>query len=146
MSIESIALWHKRARPTPTDAQANVQLGCHFEEIAEMVAELDSENPFARSRLKELHTALLRVSDALKSGQYTVTVEDRAQMLDAIADQIVTGVGVGHTMGMDVVKGVAIVNTSNWSKYDQDGNPIFNNAGKIAKGPNYIYPYLGECV
>lgn len=37
MSIESIELWHKRARPEPTDKDFNVQLGCHLEEVVEML-------------------------------------------------------------------------------------------------------------
>jgi len=37
MSVDSIEMWHKRARPNPTDKDFNVQLGCHFEEIVEML-------------------------------------------------------------------------------------------------------------
>jgi hypothetical protein len=69
-------------------------------------------------------------------------IADRRELLDSLADQIVTAVGVGHCANMNVPEAVLRVNKSNWSKYDQDGQPIFKPNGKIDKGPNYVEPDL----
>ncbi len=145
MSIDLIQIWHERARPSPTHQQFCVQLGCHFEEVAEQIAVLGSEDVQLNNLVNATHLMMLRLSDALKNGG-DVFVESREEFLDSIADQIVTGVGVGHCAKMQVTEAVRRVNTSNWSKFDADGKPIFNEQGKIQKGPNYHKPDLtGLC-
>lgn len=145
-TIQRIQDWHAAARPNPTDADFNVQLGCHFEEIMEMVESLmfHSESFGTTDGVKtSLHEALLIASSCLKEGAFTVTITDRKAFLDSLADQVVTGVGVGHCAKMDVVKATDEVNRSNWSKFDPaTGKPIFNEQGKIAKGPAYTPPNL----
>jgi drug/metabolite transporter (DMT)-like permease len=54
----------------------------------------------------------------------------------------VTGIGSAYCAGMKAADACERVNTSNWSKFDVDGNPIFNENGKISKGPNYTPPDL----
>ena len=63
-------------------------------------------------------------------------------VLDSLADQIVTAVGTAHMNGMDIVGALHEVNGSNFSKFDDEGNPIFNDNKKIMKGPNYYKPDL----
>ncbi|MNL46424.1 hypothetical protein D3C87_1691330 [compost metagenome] len=58
-------------------------------------------------------------------------------MLDSICDQIVTGTGVAHTLDYDIVGAMTEVNRSNFSKFDDAGLPIYNEQGKVMKGPNY---------
>ena len=60
----------------------------------------------------------------------------------AIGDQVVTAIGVAHCAGMKGAAAVDQVNLSNWSKFTEDGEPIFNETGKIAKGPRYMPPNL----
>lgn len=151
MSIESIALWHKRARPAPNDENFNVQLGCHLEEFVEMIealrfthkngtgVEVPGKNSMLYQQVKDF-------ADGLKSGRITAQVADRREMVDALADQIVTAVGVGHCASMQIVKAVDIVNTSNWAKFSPEGQPYFDQNGKILKGPNYVPPALEDCV
>jgi len=151
MTIESIALWHSRARPTPTDENFNVQLGCHLEEIVEMIealrfsykngtgVEMPGKNSMIYQQLKDF-------SDGLKSGRITASIANRKELLDAMADQIVTSVGVAHTANMKITRAVDIVNTSNWSKFSPEGEPYFDQNGKILKGPNYVPPALEDCV
>ena len=151
MSIESIELWHKRARPNPTDQNFNVQLGCHLEEIVEMIAtlrfthkngtgvEMPGKNSMLYQQVKDF-------ADGLKAGRITADIADRKELLDAMADQIVTSVGVAHTANMKITRAVDIVNTSNWSKFSPEGQPYFDQNGKILKGPNYVPPALEDCV
>ena len=151
MTIDCIELWHKRARPNPTEQQFNVQLGCHFEEFVEMIAalrfshkngtgvEMPGKNSMIYQQVKDF-------ADGLKAGRITAQVADRVELVDALADQIVTAVGVGHTANMKIAHAVDIVTTSNWSKFGKDGQPFFDQNGKVLKGPDYKPPELGDCV
>lgn len=151
MSIESIELWHCRARPKPTEKDFNIQLGCHLEEVVEMIEALrfthtngnGVEMPGKNSALYQL---IKEYADGLKNGRITADIVNRRELVDALADQIVTAVGVGHTANMDMYRAVNIVNTSNWSKFGKDGKPFFNQDMKILKGPDYIPPALEDCV
>jgi predicted HAD superfamily Cof-like phosphohydrolase len=151
MSIESIALWHKRARSAPVDKDFNVQLGCHLEEIVEMIealrfshrngtgVQMPGKNSMIYQQVKDF-------ADGLKAGRIIAEVANRKELVDALADQIVTAVGVGHCASTDIVKAVDIVNTSNWSKFSPNGEPYFDQNGKVLKGPNYVPPALDSCV
>jgi predicted HAD superfamily Cof-like phosphohydrolase len=151
MSIESIALWHSRARPNPSDENFNVQLGCHLEEVVEMIealrfsykngtgVEMPGKNSMIYQQLNDF-------ADGLKAGRITAQIANRRDLVDALADQIVTSVGVAHTANMKITRAVDIVNTSNWSKFSPEGQPYFDQNGKILKGPNYVPPALEDCV
>lgn len=147
MSIAEINEWHKRARPEPTAEDFSVQLGCHFEEIAEMEALLTwgATDPDDWLALGSLQGALSRVSKGLKSGAITARVhgilDQRSEFLDSLCDQIVTATGVAHCANMDISMGLLEVGRSNWSKF-VGGQPVFDANGKIAKGPNYASPDL----
>ena len=151
MSIESIALWHKRARPAPADKDFNVQLGCHLEEIVEMIEALrfshrNGTGVQMPGKNSMLYQQVKDFADGLKAGRIIAEVANRKDLVDALADQIVTAVGVGHCASTDIVKAVDIVNTSNWSKFSPNGEPYFDQNGKVLKGPNYVPPALDSCV
>ena len=140
MTTEAIELWHRRARPEPTAADFNVQLGCHFEEFVEMmdcIKIVDASNTLDAAR--DVMSAL---ADWLKKGTVTAQITDRKEFLDSIADQVVTGIGAAYCAGMKGAVACERVNTSNWSKFDEDGQPIRDANGKITKGPNYQQPVL----
>lgn len=142
MSIESIELWHRRARPEPTDKDFNVQLGCHLEEIVEMLdtlvfdngTEMLGEHTLARSALNSL-------SNTLKRGYVTAGIIDRGEFLDSLADQVVTAIGAGHCAGMKTAEACERVNTSNWTK-TVDGEFQRDANGKITKPSTYVPPDL----
>ena len=137
MSIDSIELWHRRARPEPTPENFNVQLGCHVEEFIEMLDAVKFNGTWTNLRYE-----LVLLADRLKANMESAEIVDRKEFLDSLADQIVTSVGVGHCAGMKTSDAVDAVSRSNWSKFNDEGFPIFNEHGKIAKGPNYKRPYL----
>jgi predicted HAD superfamily Cof-like phosphohydrolase len=139
MSVDLIELWHQRARPTPTKQDLNVQLGCHFEEIAEMMDTMECTD---QSEWNTLKRDIELMSRRLKANAVGVNILFRHDCLDALCDQQVTAIGVAHCAGMKPTEALRRVNTSNWSKYDTNGKPIFNEQGKIAKGPNYKEPDL----
>ena len=138
--IDNITLWHKRARPEPTYRDFEVQLGCHIEEFIEMMDSLSIY--FDKIQVNKALDALEELADGLKAGVLTVSSMDRGEVLDALADQIVTAVGVGHCAKMDMAAAVQEVNDSNWSKFNYKGFPEFDENGKIKKGERYRKPNL----
>ena len=144
--IASITLWHRRARPQPTDKDFNIQLGCHIEEFAEMLDAITGDDTKTANALSQLKYAAVRVADGLKDGTYMVFDDDRVALLDSLCDQVVTAIGTAYCAHMDIDQGVSIVNTSNWSKFDDQGQPLRDENGKIKKGPRYSQPHLDECV
>jgi hypothetical protein len=142
MSVDLIALWHARARPNPNHEDLNVQVGGHFEEVAEMLEEMTGADDYAELLLVKATAAVHRLAEAVKAGEAKLFIRDRKQFLDSLGDQIVTATGVGYCARMNIVEGVRRINTSNWSKFDTNGEPVRNANGKITKGPKYTPPDL----
>ena len=140
--IESIKLWFSRALPEPSRKNFNVQVGVHFEEVVEMLDTLEGVDDVTDNAVERARNSLRLLSVLLKQGEGEVTIISRKDYLDALCDQIVTATGCGHTAGVDVVRGIERVNRSNFSKFDKDGQPIFDANGKITKGPDYVKPDL----
>jgi predicted HAD superfamily Cof-like phosphohydrolase len=136
--------WFQRAVPNPTEKNLNTQLGVHFEEVAEMVLELGPASAETARLLDECHNALSKLAKHLKTNGNAVVIptDCRHNFLDAICDQIVTGVGSAYMVGMSAPTALKEVNRGNFSKFDGDGNPIFDENMKVTKGPNYIKPDL----
>lgn len=139
--ISSINLWHKRARPQPDHKGFNVQLGCHLEEVVEMLDSLEGEDAETRNVMAVARMYLNSLATKLKKGKGSVYIKDRVGFADAGGDQIVTAVGVMHCADMDPERVVEEVNTSNWSK-TVDGEFVFDSNGKIAKPLTYKEPDL----
>lgn len=139
-TLTTINIWHRRARPEPTEANLNVQLGCHLEEIAEMLDTL-TPNPSAERAFTDLKIHVKGFAEGFKRGTASVEIADRKEFLDSLADQVVTAVGVGHCANMDVPAACDRVDSSNWSKF-VDGQPQFSKQGKIDRGPDYVPPDL----
>jgi len=133
MSLDITALWFKRAIPTPTDRNLQVQLGVHFEEVGEQLAALRGASGIDEHMRRHLQEEVELFARAMKTGSIQMVISDRKEFLDGITDQIVTATGCGHMAGMDVPEALNRVNTSNFSKFDSNGFPIFDENGKIAK-------------
>lgn len=133
MSLDITELWFKRAVPTPTDDNLQTQIGCHAEEFGEMLENLKGQGGIDEHMIRNLEAEVKVVAKALKTKNIRVYIADHKEFLDSIADQIVTGTGCGHMAGMNVPEALNRVNTSNFSKFDTNGFPIFDENGKIAK-------------
>jgi predicted HAD superfamily Cof-like phosphohydrolase len=136
MSLKRTKEWFEQAIPEPTIEQACIQIGCHFEEVDEMQQCLgnsyridDAANYFKMAPQHEVEI-LGNFSDGIKE-----------ELLDSLVDQIVTAVGVGHMLDMDVLGALEEVNRSNFSKFE-NGKAVFDENGKITKGKNYSKPNL----
>lgn len=142
--IQSISLWFQKAKPVKTDDDFRVQLGVHFEEIAEMLDVLRGEDRLTQIMLSSAFGALHGLAVHLKNtpdARVGIIAGHSVEFIDSICDQIVTATGCGVLKGMNVTDALSEVDRSNWSKFVDD-EPIFNDNGKIAKGPNYSKPEL----
>lgn len=142
MSIHRIVNWFKKAVPEPTEKNFNTQIGVHLEEVTEMLASLHGHNMETDEALKVFQNQVYDFAEKLKKGEIKVIVENRLDFLDAICDQIVTGTGAAIYQNMDIESAIEEVAASNDSKFDTDGNVLFNDDLKIIKGPNYWKPDL----
>lgn len=140
------ANWFQKARPNPSVQDFSTQLGVHFEEVREMTLALTGRTPEIQAVLDTVTANLHQLGDLLKADPNAVDVADPLEMLDGLCDQIVTGTGVAHTLGYDILGAMDEVNRSNFSKFDAEGNPIFNENKKVMKGDNYfkanLLPFL----
>ena len=72
--------------------------------------------------------------------------QDIKEVADALTDILYVTYGAGHSFGIDLDKCFEEVQSSNMSKLGPDGKPIFNEKGKVMKGPNYFKPNLDKFV
>ena len=72
--------------------------------------------------------------------------KDLVEIADALTDILYVTYGAGHAFGIDLDKCFDEVQNSNMSKLDENGKPIYNENGKVMKGPNYFKPDLSKFV
>lgn len=145
-TVAEIKNWFQKAVPAPSDKNRAVQLGCHFEEVGEMLRAMGL-NGTVYSELAALASALKDAGKDAASLQLlsdeVFPMFDKTELLDALCDQIVTAIGVAHMFGMNIEGALTEVNRSNWSKFVNEA-PVFVENGKITKGPDYTPPDLTE--
>ena len=78
--------------------------------------------------------------------ELTEAMQDKnlLEVADALTDILYVTYGAGHAFGIDLDKCFEEVQNSNMSKLGDDGKPIYNEAGKVMKGPNYFKPDLSK--
>ena len=142
MIILRIMNWFAKAYPEPNERVFNTQVGVHIEEFTEGLRELAT--PDSDDRLLHIINDLEAYADDLKSGDATVSLpeENRVNFLKELSDVVVTSVAVAYQAGLDIESALEEVAASNESKFDVDGNPIFDDNKKIIKGPHYWKPDL----
>ena len=90
-------------------------------------------------RFDLIREELSELQDALKK-------KDLKEVADALTDILYVTYGAGHAFGINLDECFQEVQNSNMSKLDVDGKPIFNEKGKVMKGPNYFKPNLSKFV
>lgn len=144
--IQKTVDFFSKAFPEPKSKNIHTQLGVHYEEIAEMTRAFKGLDPKTTFLFKMVADANEALSRYLKESDNVLDLDnsDRLEILDGICDQIVTATGVGYMLRMDVAGGFGEVNRSNFSKFGENGEPIFDQNLKMIKGPNYFKPSLGQ--
>ena len=90
-------------------------------------------------RIKLIEEEFLELKEAIKS-------KDIKEVADALTDILYVTYGAGHAFGIDLDRCFDEVHRSNMSKLDKNGKPIFNEHGKVLKGPDYFKPNLFKIV
>ena len=102
--------------------------------------EVKTKASFSSEKINKLRLDLIReeldeLTEAMKN-------KDLLQVADALTDILYVTYGAGHAFGINLDKCFNEVQESNMSKLDSDGKPIYNESGKVMKGPNYFKPDL----
>ena len=82
------------------------------------------------------------IKEELDELKKAVGDKDILEIADALTDILYVTYGAGHSFGIDLDKCFEEVQNSNMSKSGEDGKPIYNEQGKVMKGPNYFKPNL----
>ncbi len=86
------------------------------------------------------------IEEELGELKEAIDKKDIKEVADALTDILYVTYGAGHAFGIDLDKCFEEVQNSNMSKLGADGRPIYNDKGKVMKGPNYFKPDLGKFV
>tara|TARA_Y100000741_G_C18217467_1_gene544379 strand:+ start:309 stop:680 length:372 start_codon:yes stop_codon:yes gene_type:complete len=86
------------------------------------------------------------IEEELKELKEAIDKKDIKEVADALTDILYVTYGAGHSFGIDLDKCFEEVQNSNMSKLDKNGKPIYNEKGKVMKGPNYFKPNLSKFV
>lgn len=149
---DKIYCWFVKAVPEPTVKNFTTQMGAHFEEVGEMLSSLVPNDNVTEALLQRAKDAVEIFSKHLyeNSGCVEILEQLEEEYLDALCDQIVTAIGCARMRGHDLSGALSAVSESNYSKFDVNGDPIFNENKKVMKGPNYhkanLKPYLFSLV
>ena len=103
----------------------------------------------AKANFSDEKTNNLRV-DLIKEelGELTKAMDEKdlLEVADALTDILYVTYGAGHAFGINLDKCFDEVQSSNMSKLGEDGKPIYNESGKVMKGPNYFKPDLSKYI
>ena len=86
------------------------------------------------------------IKEELEELKIAIENKDLLEVADALTDILYVTYGAGHAFGVDLDKCFIEVQESNMSKLDLDGKPIYNESGKVMKGPNYFKPNLKKFI
>ena len=99
---------------------------------------------FSTDKINKLRIDLIK--EELEELTEAMNNKDLLEVADALTDILYVTYGAGHAFGIDLDKCFDEVQNSNMSKLDENGEPIFNESGKVMKGPNYFKPDLTKFV
>ena len=106
--------------------------------------EVKSKPSFSTDKINKLRIDLIKEElDELKEAMDN---NDLLEVADALTDILYVTYGAGHAFGIDLDKCFDEVQNSNMSKLNTNGEPIYNESGKVMKGPNYFKPDLTKFV
>ena len=106
--------------------------------------EIKNQPSFSTEKVNKLRYDLIK--EELEELKLALDNKDLLEVADALTDILYVTYGAGHAFGIDLDKCFKEVQSSNMSKLDEDGNPIFNESGKVMKGPKYFKPDLSKFV
>jgi len=106
--------------------------------------EIREKASFPSNKITSLRYELIK--EELHELKEAIEKKDIKEVADALTDILYVTYGAGHSFGINLDKCFKEVQNSNMSKLGSDGKPIFNDKGKVMKGPNYFKPNLNKFV
>ena len=106
--------------------------------------EVKEKAEFPSEKIMSLRYELIR--EELTELKEAIDRKDIKEVADALTDILYVTYGAGHAFGINLDKCFEEVQSSNMSKLGEDGKPIYNEKGKVMKGPNYFKPDLHKFV
>ncbi len=116
----------------------------NFEKVGVFMKTFGQEvkvNPsLSTNQINELRLSL--INEELEELKAAINKKDLLEVADALTDILYVTYGAGDAFGINLDKCFEEVQNSNMSKLGKDGKPIYNESGKVMKGPNYFKPNL----
>ena len=106
--------------------------------------EVKTKAEFPSEKIIKLRYNLIK--EELDEFEEALKGKDLKEVADALTDILYVTYGAGHAFGIDLDKCFDEVQRSNMSKLGEDGKPIYNEHGKVMKGPKYFQPNLGKFI
>ena len=106
--------------------------------------EVKVKSSFSSEKINKLRIDL--IEEELEELKEAINKKDLKETIDALTDILFVTYGAGHAFGVNLDECFEEVQNSNMSKLGEDGKPIFNDKGKVMKGPNYFKPDLEKFV
>ena len=106
--------------------------------------EVKTKPSFSTDKINKLRLDLIK--EELSELTEAMNNKDLLEVADALTDILYVTYGAGHAFGIDLDKCFEEVQNSNMSKLGKDGKPIYNEHGKVMKGPNYFAPNLKRTI
>ena len=120
----------------------------NFEKVGNFMKTFGQEiklNPsFSSDKINKLRISLIK--EELQELSEAMQKKDLIEVADALTDILYVTYGAGHAFGINLDKCFDEVQSSNMSKLGEDGKPIYNEHGKVMKGPNYFRPNLNKFI
>ena len=102
--------------------------------------EIKKNSSLSSEKINKLRVSL--IEEELDELKQAIKDNNINEVADALTDILYVTYGAGHAFGIDLDKCFNEVQNSNMSKLSEDGKPIYNEDGKVMKGPNYFKPNL----
>jgi|TARA_Y100000389_G_scaffold23416_1_gene20025 predicted HAD superfamily Cof-like phosphohydrolase len=106
--------------------------------------EVKTKPSFSTNKINKLRLDLIK--EELRELTEAMNNNDLLEVADALTDILYVTYGAGHAFGINLDRCFEEVQNSNMSKLDENGKPIYNESGKVMKGPNYFKPDLTKFV
>ena len=106
--------------------------------------DVKQSSSFSTEKINELRVSLIK--EELDELIEAINKKDLVEVADALTDILYVTYGAGHAFGINLDKCFEEVQNSNMSKLGLDGKPIYNEMGKVMKGPKYFKPDLSKFV
>ena len=106
--------------------------------------EVKEKSSFSSDKINELRFNLIK--EELEELRIAIDTKNLVEVADALTDILYVTYGAGHAFGINLDKCFNEVQQSNMSKLDDHGKPIYNDSGKVMKGPKYFKPDLNKFI